>query len=52
MNQPDLGLKISELRQQKGFTQENWPNIATSARARSSASRTETWNRARSRATA
>jgi uncharacterized Tic20 family protein len=32
MNQPDLGLKITELRQQKGFTQEKLAEYCESAR--------------------
>ncbi|HMD81462.1 MAG TPA: hypothetical protein VKE92_09170 [Anaerolineales bacterium] len=52
MNQPDLGLKITELRQQKGLTRNSWRNTVTSAPGPSSASKAVRWSRVRSHVTA
>jgi len=61
MNQPDLGLKITELRQLKGLTQEKLAEYCdvsartiqrTPAPTAGAVSKAEKWNRARSRATA
>ncbi|MDQ3004518.1 MAG: hypothetical protein M3R47_03935 [Chloroflexota bacterium] len=45
MNQPDLGLKITELRQQKGLTQEKLAEYCDALKA-------ARWSRAPSRKTA
>jgi len=52
MNQPDLGLKVTELRGLKNMTQEKLAEYCEVSTGRSSASKAARWNRVHSHATA